>query len=132
MLVDLKKDLNSSEAIHKYAILMKSVKTDKKAKEILIGLRSKFYDIFHERIKKLNQQDTFVTPESLNIQFNIYVSDCHHYLKGTTGEEKNGPLLIINIIGDKMNYVWDDIDIKGTTDYPPQYVEAVGDMARYQ
>lgn len=137
MKVNLYTDLDIDEAIHKYLMLMKNVKTTERAKEILNNLRSILYKIFHERVRQMNMMNENKTtatcnPESLNVRFNIYVSDCPHYLKGTTGAEKNGPLLIINIIGDRMDYVWDDIDIKGTTDSPPDYVLAIADMARYQ
>lgn len=114
MLVNLYTDLESDEAIHKYALKMKSVKTDEIAKDILLGLRSKFYDIFQVRVNKLNRSnqkettDHANTPESLNIRFNIYVSDSPHYLKGTTGKEgKKGcqtPLSICNLDEGQFNF----------------------------
>lgn len=130
--VNLYKDLESDEAIHKFAMKMKKNTTDANAKALLIDLRSRFYDIFHERVGILSKGKQILdeTPESLDIRFNIYVSDCSNYLKGTTGKEKKGPLLVINIKNGKMEYVWNDKDIKGTSDCPPAYVKAVTQMIK--
>lgn len=130
--VNLYKDLESDEAIHKFAMKMKNDTTDKNAKDLLLDLRSRFYEIFHQRVRILSDgtQNLDETPESLAIRFNIYVSDCSKYLKGTTGKEKKGPLLIINIKNGQMQYVWNDVSIEGTSDCPPAYVEAVTQMIR--
>lgn len=65
-------------------------------------------------------------PENVQMRFNVFVADRSSYLKGMTGEDNTGPLLILNIIGSELYYTWDDIDLNGVYEgLPPAYTNEI-------